>query len=278
MATSEISAYIPCFNNATTLAAAIASLHNQSFPPAEVVVIDDGSSDESVAVAVQCGARVVRQGANLGRGAARERAMREVRHELVVCLDATNALPSDFVERAVAWFERAPVAAVYGRLTQAENGDPVLRWRGRHLFLQDQPGQVRHRAPLSTYGALVRRSAVLAVGNFDAQLRHSEDHDLGERLIAAGWDVISDPHLTIVSLVHNTLFQVLERYWRWYVGKHESLSVQGYLKQINYSLKVMVRRDLVAGDYACIPISLLCPHFQFWYTLWRRIKGQAQTQ
>jgi glycosyltransferase involved in cell wall biosynthesis len=267
-----ISAYIPCFNNASTLEDALKSIREQSIPIDEVIVVDDGSTDNSCCIAQRLGVRIVRHEKNAGRGAARSRAMCEAAHEFVLSCDATNALPPDFVERALPWFDSANVAAVFGRMWQDDISSVVLRWRGRHLFKMNATNTVNRRASLATWGVLMRKSCVLRVGNFDSNLRHSEDADLGERLLAQGYEVVFDPYLHTFSLTSNTVLEVLERFWRWYAGKDEHICWRGYFKQIIYSLKVMARQDLEAGDPLGIPISLLSPHYQFWKSLRRKIR------
>jgi hypothetical protein len=94
-------------------------------------------------------------------------------------------------------------------------------------------------------------------------LRHGEDAELGRRLRDAGYAVVFDPALFAFSFAKNTVGQVLERYARWNnVGR---MSIRDYLRQVNYALKVMVSADLRAGDLKAAGISLLCPHYQFWW-------------
>ncbi|WP_218081030.1 glycosyltransferase [Anthocerotibacter panamensis] len=266
----DVTAYVPCYNNAQTLAQTLDSVRRLNPAVAEILAVDDGSRDNSVQVAAAQGVQVLVHSQNLGRGAARAKAMEQARYELVLCCDATNVLSADFLEKALPWFENPQVAAVFGYLVQPPARTVVERWRGRHLFRLEQPrGPVDRHALLATYGAVVRKSAVLAVGNYDPTLRHSEDRELGERLLQAGYEVIHDPKLEVSSIAHNTLAQVLERYWRWYCGKDETVSWSGYLKQVAYATKVMALQDLRAGDPQSIPISLFSPHYQFWRSWWR---------
>jgi glycosyltransferase involved in cell wall biosynthesis len=271
-----ISAYVPCFNNASTLRETIESIRKLTVPVDELFLVDDGSTDNSIALAEQLGVRIIRHAQNLGRGAVRARAMQEAKHDFVLSCDATNALPPDFAERALTWFESPNVAAVFGRIWQEDRSTAVLRWRGRHLFKMDVQLAANHRASLTTYGVLIRKSHVLAVGSFNPNLRHSEDADLGERLLAAGHEVVFDPGLKVMSRANNTLGEVLERYWRWYAGKNEQVTWRGYGKQVVYSLKVMARRDWHAGDPLGLPISLLSPHYQFWKSFWRRLRPSSE--
>jgi glycosyltransferase involved in cell wall biosynthesis len=258
----KISAYIPAYNNAATLPLALASIRAQNVAIDELFVVDDGSTDGSDALVESLGIKLLRQPRNMGRGAARARAMKEASNEWVLCCDATNVLPPEFVSNAAKWFDDANVAAVFGRITQPQARNVVERWRGRHLFRLNTPLSLSRKAALMTGATLVRRSLVLAAGNFDASLIRNEDADLGKRLLLHH-DVIFDPELKFMSIAHNTLSQVLERYWRWNEPIRKRLGFREYLKAIFYSIKVLARHDLKDRDPLSVPISLLCPHVQF---------------
>ncbi len=273
---AAVSAYVPCFNNEATVLASLDSLRAQSVPPTEICLLDDGSTDRSVDVGVRAGVRVVRMERNSGRGAVRARAMKELQHEFVACCDATNTLAPDFVERSLRWMDDPQVAGVFGRITQQPPRCLSDRWRGRHLFKVNEPMTLKHGGLLSTWGCLLRRSAVLDVGNFDSRLRHSEDAELGRRLLAKNYDVVFDPELKVVAGVTNTLGQVMERYWRWYAGVEERVSWRQYFKQVAYAAKVMARQDLRDGDLWSVPVSLFTPHYQFWKSWTRRSSASAQ--
>ena len=274
---TTFSAYVPCYNNAFTVARALSSLQQQCPPTTDLFLLDDGSSDGSVGIALELGVDVVRLDKNVGRGAVRARAMELARHEMVLCCDATNHLPDHFAAQALRWFTDPNVAAVFGRIEQMDERSLANRWRGRHLFKLAEPMAVRHGALLSTWGCMLRRSAVVAVGNFDASLRHSEDAELGRRLLAAGFDVVFDPTLQVISGVSNTRLGVLERYWRWHAGEREQVSLTSYIRQVWYSLRVLVPRDIADGDLLAVPLSLFCPHYQFWKSWGRQISGRVQS-
>jgi glycosyltransferase involved in cell wall biosynthesis len=266
----KVSAYIPCYNNSTTLRSTISSVLSQTIPVAEFFVLDDGSEDSSRQVAERMGVRVVHNEKNVGRGAVRARALEIATHDLVLSCDATNALPANFLEMAASWMGSDSVAAVFGRMVQEPGGSVLDRWRGRHLFKSNAECPLNRRASLATGGVLMRRSSVLEVGNYDKKLRHSEDAELGERLLARGFEIVCDPDLKIVAKSRNGLGQLMERYWRWNVGKEERISWRGYLKQIVYSVKVMAAEDAKERDLPSVPISLLTPHYQFWRSVFRR--------
>jgi len=269
--TARISGYVPFYNNKPTVLSALQSVADQCSELVEVFALDDGSTDGGPELLSLNAFRCLHQPSNQGRGSTRHWAMLESEGDIVVCCDATNVLPSDFVTRLLPWFDDRKVAAVYGRIQDPNPTGVVARWRARHLFKACHTMHVSLRASLITYGTLMRRSAVLEVGNFDPALRHSEDIELGDRLLAKGYHIVFDPSVPVFCNAENGIGQVLERYWRWNAGSGEAISVQSYLRNIVYSLKYMAIQDLKAGDPWSIFISLLCPHVQFWTTVRRSL-------
>jgi glycosyltransferase involved in cell wall biosynthesis len=263
---------VPFYNNKSTVVSALKSLADQSLPIDELFGLNDASTDGGQEFLEANGFRCLHQPTNLGRGAARNRAMSEATGELVVCCDATNVLPKEFVRSLLHWFDDPKVAAVYGWIQDAHPRGAVSRWRARHLFKAGHPMKVERRATLITYGTILRRSAVLQVGNFNPSLPHSEDAELGKRLLQAGYDIIGDPSVPVLCNVQNTLWQVMERYCRWYFGDDHRLSYSVFLKSVAYSLKVMFREDLRDVDLQAGFISLLLPYYRLLRSLqtyWR---------
>lgn len=101
--TASVSVVVPVYNGERYLAEALASVNRQTFPPAEVLVVDDGSDDGSAGVAEQCGPRVrVLRQAHAGAGAARNRGIREAGGDLVAFLDGDDLWPRDRLALLVA--------------------------------------------------------------------------------------------------------------------------------------------------------------------------------
>jgi glycosyltransferase involved in cell wall biosynthesis len=262
----KVSAYVPCYNAKRTVRQAVRSIAVQTVSVTEIFVVDDGSTDNSGDMS---GAKVIRLDSNKGRGAARAKAMAEALHGLVLGCDATMILDRYFLQNALPWFSNDQVAGVFGRVNDGGTARSVAdRWRERHLFQSSLTFEVRHYASLATGCCVVRKSAIEEVGGFNATLRAGEDADLGNRLLAAGFDVIFDPRLKATSILTNSVVEVFERYTRW--NNSNRMSIRGYLRQLNYALKVMAVKDLKARDPLSACISLLVPHYQFWSRLFHR--------
>lgn len=269
-----ISAYIPCYNNASTIGRAIASIRHQTLPVDQLLLVDDGSSDASASIAAALGVEVIAHPRNLGRGAARARAMLGARHELVLCCDGTKIIEPEFVANALPWFGDESVAAVVGSLVQAAPRTVVERWRGRHLFKDCRIRMTARRYQFASWGALVRKSAVLAAGNYDHRRRDNEDGDLGRRLLSLGFQIISARDAVTVEIGADSVSEVLERHWRWgkwNQGRGEDLSWETYRRWVADSIRIMAREDLKCRDALSIPISLYAPHYRYWRSLWHKL-------
>ena len=99
----SISVVIPCYNGAAFLAETLGSIAGQTYPPLEVIVIDDGSMDDSAAIAGRFGplVRVVRQ-ANQGESVARNRGIDEAKGDWIALLDADDVWEPAKLERQMA--------------------------------------------------------------------------------------------------------------------------------------------------------------------------------
>jgi glycosyltransferase involved in cell wall biosynthesis len=106
---SPISVVIPCYNAGAFLAEAIDSALGQSHAPREVIVVDDGSTDDSAALAERYGppVRVIRQ-VNQGESTARNRGMDEAEGEWVALLDADDVWEPEKLEAQIDVARRDP--------------------------------------------------------------------------------------------------------------------------------------------------------------------------
>ncbi len=122
--TPDYSVVIPAFNAAPTIAEAIESIRGQTLAAAAVIVVDDGSVDDTAAIAETLGARVIRQ-ANAGPGAATTAGLALVDTPLVATLDADDLFLPAKMERQVTALMAAPdLSGVFARMTKFA-GDPT---------------------------------------------------------------------------------------------------------------------------------------------------------
>ncbi len=157
--TPLVSVVVPLYNKAPTVARALASIQSQTFGGHETIVVDDGSTDASAAIAERFTGerlRVVRQ-ANAGPGAARNRGIADARGSLLAFLDADDEWLPRFLEQSVALLDRygSEVASVTSGYVAGPGALSTERsWRKQGL----QPGTFRASAATSAtqLGAVLR--------------------------------------------------------------------------------------------------------------------------
>jgi cellulose synthase/poly-beta-1,6-N-acetylglucosamine synthase-like glycosyltransferase len=275
----SVSAHIPFFNNIDTLEQIIKGISSQGINSKDINIYDDGSQTDPASICEFTGTKLHQFSKNKGRGFIRNKAVCDAESDLILFCDATNILSENFLKDALPHFNQNQVAAVSGKISNHPNFNNFSSmWRGRHLFKENfNFGSVSQDASsLTTYGTILRRSAVLEVGNFNPELVHSEDKELGNRLLNFGYKIIGDPNLIVYSIKKDTIFSVLERYWRWYGGTNENFSLKDYWQSIKASFRPMIQDDIMANDWKSSCISFVCPHYGFFRHIYRRLSGKVQ--
>jgi glycosyltransferase involved in cell wall biosynthesis len=168
MPSESVSVIIPAFDAAAFLPDAVASIRRQGTGGVEIVVVDDGSTDDTAAVARSLGADIrVIEVAHGGPAQARNAGVAAAGGEVITFLDADDVWPDGSLATRLSRLARDPAVDVVLGLTQA-----MVR-RGDGDF--EPLGEPWH-CPLVGCGAY-RRRALDAVGLFDETLLQSEDLD-----------------------------------------------------------------------------------------------------
>jgi glycosyltransferase involved in cell wall biosynthesis len=180
----DVAVVIPCFNQAHYLAEAIESVLAQTLPPAEVVVVDDGSEDNSHEVAGRYDQVARLRQRNRGVAAARNAGLRATRSDRVVFLDADDRLLPPALEVGATALERRPqVAFVSGFSRDVGDDGRVLPGERQPLVTQDHYRRLLEDCFIWSGSSIVyRREAVEAVEGFDEGLTAGDDYDLYLRL------------------------------------------------------------------------------------------------
>jgi glycosyltransferase involved in cell wall biosynthesis/SAM-dependent methyltransferase len=186
-ASNGVALVIPCFNQARFLGAAIESALAQSLPFHEIVVVDDGSTDDTRDVAARYPVRIVTQ-ANRGLPAARNSGTRETRSQFIVYLDADDRLRSNAVADGLECFARnAASDFVYGHFVNVADDGAVLPTPAFRPCPEDAyAGFLRHNLVGMHAAVMYRRERLLEAGGFDESLPACEDYALYLRMARRG--------------------------------------------------------------------------------------------
>lgn len=194
----RVSVVIPVFNGARYLGEAIASALSQTGAALEVVVIDDGSTDGSVAVATAFGPPVrAVAAAHAGVGAARNRGVREARGEVIAFLDADDVwLPGSLSCRLAALDGDDALDVAFGHIENFISPDLGDAERAR---LRCPPGAMPGYIPQAS---LIRRRAFDLVGPFDESRTRGEFIDWYMRAVELGVRSTLVPEVVVRRRLH----------------------------------------------------------------------------
>jgi len=174
---NPISVIIPCFNRADCIADAIESVLADA-PEAELIVIDDGSSDDSWTVINNFGGLTTRKTANRGVSAARNLGVQLATRPFLRFLDSDDRFPPGSTAKLLRWAssEEAPV----GLADQGTYGFPDVT-DGASIPLRELFGRT---LPMGL--VLLPRERVVAAGGFNERLTIGEDQEFAVRLAKGG--------------------------------------------------------------------------------------------
>jgi glycosyltransferase involved in cell wall biosynthesis len=130
----SVSVVIPARNDAAMLARSLEALARQTRTPDEIVVVDNGSSDATAAIAAAAGARVVTEPIP-GIPRASSAGYDAARSDLIARIDADSVPPADWLAKAVATFEGDPSLSVLTGAGEFYGSTPLVHWLGRNIYI-----------------------------------------------------------------------------------------------------------------------------------------------
>jgi len=188
---SGVAVIIPAYNSRRFLVEAITSVRAQSCPPAELVVVDDGSEDGSAELAEELEVRCLRR-ENGGPGAARNSGVAATSSPLIAFLDADDLFEPEKLARQAEHMASSDCVACGGDAYVLREGQ-IGQGRERKNGPGSVPSQIDLNLlirgnPLICSSMMLRRSAFEEVGGFDEDrdLIATEDYDLWLRLLPLG--------------------------------------------------------------------------------------------
>jgi hypothetical protein len=192
-----ISVIIPVYNGARFLPEAIANILGQNYPSIEIIVIDDGSTDDidAVVAALPVEVRYFKQ-ENAGAAAARNRGIKDASAELIAFLDVDDLWPEGVLELLVKILEQNPQYDVARGFTQLMASDEET---GHFEYI----GNPEESFPYSIGHGLYRRSAFEKVGLFDVGLKFGEDTDWFIRARGKGLKIEQLDQITLLVRRHD---------------------------------------------------------------------------
>lgn len=224
-----VSVVVPAFNEELGIAAAVRSLAASDYPELEIVVVDDGSTDNTAAIARALGlpgVRVISQ-VNAGKPAALNTGIAAARYDVLVLVDGDTVFEPDAMRALVAPLADPQVGAVSGNTKVGNRRGLLGRWQhieyvigfnlDRRMFdvLQCMP---------TVPGAIgaFRRQVLEQVGGVSDDTL-AEDTDLTMAVCRAGWRVVYAPDARAWTEAPATLGQLWRQRYRWCYGTMQAM-------------------------------------------------------
>ncbi len=257
---TRISVVIPVLNASSHLASLLPALAEQGLDPAQYLVIDSASTDDSVAVFRAFGATVVGiERLAFNHGGTRQYAVKLRPDADIVVMLTQDAIPQthDAIMRLVAAFRDSAVGMAYGRQLPRK----AARGIERHARLTNYPPQseIRSIADQKRLGvktvfcsdsfAAYRLEALSAVGGFPEDTFFAEDQIVAGKMLIEGWKIAYCGDATVIHSHGYTLIEEFRRYFdvgifhgrnRWLIdtfGKAEGEGIRFIQSEITYLMR-----------------------------------------
>lgn len=192
-----VSVVIPVFNGEAFLREAVESVLAQKYSPVEIIIVDDGSTDgtEAVARSLPETVRYLHQ-SNQGPAAARNRGIEHAQGSLIAFADADDLWPEGKLELQLPYLLRDPaIEIVMGRIQQVRLSKTVDGETQAQEFAEPA-------FSVNLGSAVIRKSVFERVGLFDETMRYSEDVDWFMRAREGGAAIITIDAVTLLYRQH----------------------------------------------------------------------------
>ena len=188
---NAVSVVVPAYNCQSTIFQTIQALLAQTYAPVEIVVIDDGSTDETARIVQSFPEiRYLRQ-ENAGPSAARNRGFELSKGDLVFFTDSDCIPERDWVEKMRQGFFRSDIGVVAGSYGIANREVLLARCIHAEILFRHHKLMPRFPKAFGSYNFCIKREVFKAVGGFNTQYRQAsgEDNDLSYKVHKAGFKI-----------------------------------------------------------------------------------------
>ena len=180
-----ISVIIPLYNKEKHIANTLQTVFAQTFQDFEIVIIDDGSTDDSVEKVNEIKdsrIRLIHQ-ENAGVSAARNKGIAEARHDYIAFLDADDEWKPEYLEKQIDLIHRFPECQVYACAYELKAKEKITPISLNKILFQDEKGILTNyfevascsHPPLWTSAVVLKKEAIQSIGGFPVGIKAGED-------------------------------------------------------------------------------------------------------
>ena len=218
----HISVIIPAHNAAKTINVCLQAMQKQQMASAihcEIIVVNDGSTDETAAIATSAKVKVINHARKRGAAAARNSGISAARGEIILFTDADCIPQENWVTEMIRPFADKAIIGCKGIYTTSQ---PELVARFVQIEYEDKYDLLHtqsHIDFIDTYSAAYRADILKSCGGFDERIFYVEDQELSFRLAAQGHAMVFQPTAVVNHYHSKTLWgyfrkKVMIGYWK----------------------------------------------------------------
>ena len=232
-AAPRVTIIVPVFNEAAVIEGALRSLIALDYPSYDIIVVDDGSTDETRSVAARlegnhgkATVRVVTK-ANGGKASALNAGIALARTPYVLCMDGDSRLAPDSLRHAMRHFGDERVAAVAGNVKVVNRNNVWTRLQALE-YIEGLNMPRRAQGFLRVVNivpgpiGIFRRDVLQRVGGYDTDT-FAEDADLTLKIVTAGWHVVYEERAIAWTEAPENYLDLVKQRYRWTRGILQAL-------------------------------------------------------
>ena len=261
----SVSVIIPIYNGERYLDSCLTAIRQSAYAPYEIIVVDNGSTDESVETARRHGVMLVSCPGPSGPGAARNRGAHLAKGQILLFVDADVVIKPDTLSRVVATFQEQPdVAAVFGSYDDRPAAQNFLSQYKNlvHHFVH------QHARPeaVTFWGGCgaIRKEIFHKIGGYD-QAKYPtasvEDIEMGSRMHRSGYRIVLDKQLQVkhlkewrpISLIRTDIFSRAMPWTKLILESQETVN------DLNLHTSQRISAGLVGIAVMLAPLALVEP-------------------
>lgn len=266
-----VSIICPAFNESVVILDTLRRLTQLNYPEYEVIVVDDGSSDDTFAKALKFSEdhpriKVYRK-ANQGKGMALNFGIAKAGFEIVFCMDADSQLDDGALEAGVKHFSDPEVAAVAGSVLVLNTKNYLTRFQaveyltGLNFFKRAQ-SLLGFITVIPGPSGMFRKEALQKVKGYTADT-FAEDCDLTLNLVISGHKVCFEPQMLVRTEVPENILALIKQRYRWNRGilqalkKHMNHAVKPFSNKVGFALMWYLMAETIALPVINITVAFL---------------------
>ncbi len=224
---------VPVYNEAEVIQSAVRSLLALDYPAYDILVVDDGSTDDTFGIVsrmqghyARTSLRAVRK-ANGGKASALNAGIALARTPYVLCMDGDSRLAPDSLRHAMGHFSDARVAAVAGNVKVVNRNNAWTRLQALE-YIEGLNMPRRAQGFLRVVNivpgpiGIFRRDVLASVGGYETDT-FAEDADITLKIITEGWHVVYEPRAIAWTEAPETFLDLIKQRYRWTRGILQAL-------------------------------------------------------